>query len=69
MVDWVIYETLWPECVHRAFVHLPTEAFSRLWAICRSKQLTVVADVHTHLLGCQQSVSDQTYPMLATPGT
>ncbi|MDK4732017.1 hypothetical protein [Rhizobium sp. CNPSo 3490] len=44
------------------------DAFSRLWAICRHRSLTVVADVHTHPGGADQSWSDRTNPMVARAG-
>lgn len=44
------------------------DAFSRLWAVCRRRGLTVVADVHTHPGGAGQSWSDRTNPMVARAG-
>jgi proteasome lid subunit RPN8/RPN11 len=43
-------------------------AFSKLWAMCREKSLTVVADVHTHPGRAFQSISDRTNPMVAREG-
>jgi len=44
------------------------DAFAKLWALCRQKQLTVVGDVHTHPDGAYQSMSDKTNPMVARAG-
>ena len=43
-------------------------AFAKLWALCRSRALTVVADVHTHGGRAFQSEADRTNPMVARPG-
>ncbi len=44
------------------------DAFGRLWAECRKRGVTVVADVHTHGGPAQQSQSDKTHPMIARAG-
>ena len=44
------------------------DAFAKLWAICREKKLTVVADVHTHGGAGFQSDSDIANPMVARAG-
>jgi proteasome lid subunit RPN8/RPN11 len=47
---------------------LYADAFSRLWAICRERKLTVVGDVHTHGGRAVQSESDRMNPMVARAG-
>jgi hypothetical protein len=44
------------------------DAFARLWAIARQKQLTIVGDVHTHFGRALQSFEDRTNPMVARAG-
>jgi hypothetical protein len=43
-------------------------AFAQLWSVARSKQLTVVADIHTHFGRAVQSLEDRTNPMVARAG-
>jgi len=47
---------------------LHADEFAKLWAICREKKLSVVADVHLHGGGAGQSESDRTNPMVARSG-
>lgn len=44
------------------------DAFAKLWAICRERGLTVVADAHTHPGAARQSGSDRANPMVARAG-
>jgi len=44
------------------------DAFAKLWAECRKRQLTVVGDIHTHGGAAHQSNSDRTNPMVARTG-
>jgi len=44
------------------------DAFSRLWEICRSKELAVLADIHTHAGAAFQSEADRMNPMIARAG-
>lgn len=62
------YEHLQPDALHNDYVALTAASFSKLWDICRSNGLTVVADVHTHRFGPGQSLSDRTNPMVALRG-
>lgn len=62
------YEELQADALQEDYVHLSAPSFARLWDICRSRNLTVVADVHTHRFGPGQSLSDATNPMVALRG-
>jgi len=64
----VFYDDLDPKAYHTGVCVLHGDAFAKLWAICREKNLTVVADVHTHPGAAFQSSSDRTNPMVARPG-
>ncbi|MEH0292493.1 hypothetical protein V6R98_09820 [Agrobacterium sp. CCNWLW71] len=64
----VYYDDLDPAAYDSGVCILHGDAFSRLWAICRSRGLTVVADVHTHPGEAGQSGSDRTNPMVARAG-
>jgi proteasome lid subunit RPN8/RPN11 len=43
-------------------------SFGKLWKICRTENLTVVADIHTHVGQAFQSEADRTNPMIAEEG-
>ncbi|HEY8949466.1 MAG TPA: Mov34/MPN/PAD-1 family protein [Rhizomicrobium sp.] len=64
----VFYDQLDPHAYDSGVCILHGDAFSKLWAHCRSKGLTVVADVHTHPGAGFQSHADRTNPMVATSG-
>jgi proteasome lid subunit RPN8/RPN11 len=66
--DVVFYDDLDPEAYSTGVCVLYGDAFARLWAICREKKLTVVADVHTHPGRAFQSGADKTNPMVARSG-
>ncbi len=65
---WVPYDVLDANALTAGYVRLDTSAFTRLWAICAEKHLTVVADVHTHPEGPGQSRSDRANPMISQAG-
>lgn len=62
------YEELQADALQEDYVTLSAESFSKLWTICREHSLSVVADVHTHRFGPQQSRSDKANPMVAIAG-
>lgn len=66
--SWVPYDDIDPEALSRGFVKIRTEAFGPLWALCKERRMSVVADVHTHPFGAAQSPSDRAHPMIGVPG-
>jgi hypothetical protein len=68
VTDAVFYDDLDQHVYVTGVCVLHGDAFAKLWAICRKKQLTVVADVHTHQGAAWQSESDRTNPMVARAG-
>lgn len=66
--DLVFYDELDTSAYASGVCILHGDAFSKLWALCREKGLTVVADAHLHPGGAFQSESDRTNPMVARPG-
>lgn len=66
--DAVFYDDLDPAAYATGVCVLHGDAFAKLWAICREKKLTVVADAHTHGGAAFQSSSDKTNPMVARAG-
>lgn len=68
IVDFVLYDELDPRCLESGIVHFDGHHFGALWNLCKQRGLMVVADVHTHPNGAQQSSSDQAHPMITRPG-
>ena len=66
--DVVFYDDLDPRAYDSGVCVLHGDAFAKLWAICREKKLTVVADAHTHGGAGFQSSSDKANPMIARTG-
>jgi len=64
----VYYDDLDPDACASGACVLQGDAFAKLWAVCRSKSLTVVADAHTHPHEAFQSSADRTNPMVAREG-
>lgn len=62
------YDDLDPHCLDRGIVHFDGRYYGALWQHCQRSRLSVVADVHTHPFGAQQSPSDRAHPMIATAG-
>ncbi|WP_419554506.1 hypothetical protein [Candidatus Poriferisodalis sp.] len=59
------FDDLDPACL-RGHIEIEGHAFSKLWDICEARQLTVIADVHTHSgSSVQQSYIDRDNPMVA----
>ena len=63
--DVVFYDDLDPEAYATGVCVLHGDAFAKLWATCRKKKMTVVADAHTHPGEAFQSSSDKANPMVA----
>jgi hypothetical protein len=66
--DLVFYDDLDPNAYSTGVCILHGDAFAKLWALCRERNLTVVADVHTHGRAAIQSYQDKTNPMVARAG-
>jgi hypothetical protein len=64
----VFYDDLDPQAYATGICVLYGDAFAKLWAICREKKFTVVADVHTHAGAALQSATDKANPMVARAG-
>jgi hypothetical protein len=68
IVDFLLYDDLDPNSLSSGIVHLDGRHFGHLWDLCRERELTVVADVHTHPWGAGQSASDRSHPIIARQG-
>lgn len=64
----VYYDELDAHAYDSGIVILHAAAFTALWAICRERELEVVADVHIHPGSALQSHADIANPMIAQKG-
>lgn len=68
IVDFILYDDLDPHCLDSGVVRFDGRYFGELWALCKARGLTVVADVHVHPDGSGQSDSDRAHPMISLAG-
>ena len=68
VVEFIPYDDLDPNCLDSGIVRFDGRYFSDLWALCKARGLTVVADIHVHPGGAGQSASDRAHPMIARAG-
>lgn len=68
MMCFLPYEHLQADALHDDYVSLSAASFAKLWDLCRTEGLGVVADVHTHRLEAGQSHSDRANPIVALKG-
>jgi hypothetical protein len=68
IVDFVLYDDLDPHCLDTGIVRFDGRHFGELWARCKARGLAVVADVHVHPDGVEQSASDRAHPMISRAG-
>ncbi len=67
--DFVLYDDLDSTALESGGIYLQSSAYPRLWAICRERKMSVVADVHTHPGAfVQQSSIDREHPMISQRG-
>jgi hypothetical protein len=66
--EFLYYDDIDPTCFANGIVEFDGSKFGLVWQICRSRSMTVVADVHVHPFGYGQSSSDQHNPMIAEIG-
>src|SRR5690242_6283733 len=66
--DVIYYDELDPDAYSTGVCVLYGGSFNTLWARARERKLGVVADIHTHLGGAQQSLAERTNPMIALSG-
>jgi proteasome lid subunit RPN8/RPN11 len=68
ITEFVLYDDLDPGCLDTGIVRFDGRYFGALWDLCKKRGISVVADVHTHPLGSQQSESDRANPMISRSG-
>lgn len=63
------YDDLDQTCLDEGYIFFKSSGYLRLWEACSKRDVRVIADVHTHPRAwVQQSISDQTHPMIAQAG-
>lgn len=62
------YEDIDPNCFAHGIVEFDGARFGLVWQKCRELHMDVIADVHVHPCGYDQSGSDRRNPMIAEPG-
>ena len=68
IVDFVLYDDLDPYSLDSGIIRFDGRYFGDLWALCKARSLTVVADIHVHPGGAGQSESDRAHPMISSAG-
>jgi hypothetical protein len=68
IVDFILYDDLDPHALDTGIVRFDGRYFGALWDICNRRSLSVVADVHVHPGGSDQSGSDRAHPMICRAG-
>ncbi|WP_207003668.1 hypothetical protein [Trinickia mobilis] len=68
IMHYVLYDDLDPHSLDTGIVTFDGQHYGKLWAICRERQESVVADVHVHPGSSHQSQSDRDHPMLSVAG-
>jgi hypothetical protein len=66
--DFIFYDDVDPGAYSTGVCILHGDGFAKLWAECRRRKMTVVADAHTHPEAAFQSWSDKANPMVARAG-
>jgi len=64
----IYYDDLDPQAYRTGVVVMHGASFGSLWEFCRSRELSVVADIHVHPKGAWQSIADRDNPMIAQRG-
>ena len=68
ILDFIYYDDVDPAALSTGIVSIRATALPKLWAICRARGYGVVADVHVHPFGFQQSKSDREGPVMPRTG-
>jgi proteasome lid subunit RPN8/RPN11 len=64
----VYYDELDANAYETGVVVMHAPSFGKLWELCRSSKLSVVADIHVHPAKAFQSLADRNNPMIAQRG-
>jgi hypothetical protein len=64
ILEFVYYDDIDPHALDSGIVTIRQTALPRLWAHCRERGYGVVADIHVHPGGADQSDSDRANPIM-----
>jgi hypothetical protein len=67
--EFVFYDDLDPHALATGIVHFDGNKFTKLWDICRSRGLSVVADVHVHPAAASKALPTRPSPPSRARGT
>jgi proteasome lid subunit RPN8/RPN11 len=68
IIDFILYDDLDPHSLDTGIIRFDGRYYGSLWEHCKQRSLDVIADVHTHPGGSEQSPSDRAHPMIAKTG-
>ena len=63
--EFIFYDDIDPRALKSGIVVIDGRHLGKLWKLCREKGQRVVADIHVHPGGFQQSYSDRANPIIA----
>lgn len=63
--EFVFYDDVDPNALRSGIVNIDGRRLGELWSLCRQTGREVVADIHVHPGGYQQSPSDKANPVIA----
>jgi len=66
--QFLYYDDVDPDCFRNGIVEFDGRWLGKVWELCRKSNMDVVADVHVHPGGCDQSSSDRHNPIIAETG-
>ena len=66
--EFVFYDDVDPDALKTGIVLIDGRRLGKLWDHCRRTSQSVIADIHLHPGGYQQSASDQANPIIAEVG-
>jgi len=66
--QFLFYDDVDPNCFRNGIVEFDGRRFGHIWELCRKLHMNVVADIHVHPGGYDQSSSDRHNPMIAETG-
>lgn len=68
ILEFVFYDEIDPRALETGVVTIRQTALPRLWTLCRERGYGVVADIHVHPGGYDQSSSDKENPVMPRAG-
>lgn len=67
--SYLMYDAVATESSRKhAYVAFTAQEMARAWEHCYINDVQVVADVHTHPMGSEQSISDRAHPIVSVAG-